>query len=95
MRLFRIHPNAASLKLDGLLGFGDIGFFPHSSECGLIEATAGNSPRDIASRSFPHSSECGLIEADGAIRSLKMAFSFRIHPNAASLKQKTFGVANC
>ena len=60
---FRIQPNAASLKpknADMLSYAREV--FPHSTECGLIEAFAlCNTSSSLSD--FPHSTECGLIEA--------------------------------
>src|SRR4051812_39692770 len=63
-RRFHIHMNVAQLKLVALR-FPPQGFdgFPHSYECGSIEASPRASSSTTSASRFPHSYECGSIEA--------------------------------
>ncbi len=60
---FRTHRSAAPLKPGTYSATNASGSpFPHSPECGPIEAT-GTPLRSSATSFFPHSPECGPIEA--------------------------------
>ncbi len=64
-----------------------LGVFPHSSECGLIEARSRRKPdypRRLPFRIHPNAASLKLEHAE---RNRNRSFSFRIHPNAASLKR--------
>ena len=80
--------NVAQLKRTGQLTSETISRgFPHSYECGSIEAVTTWDGAAAIQRLFPHSYECGSIEASRACATLPtLRTGFHIHMNVAQLK---------